>query len=77
MVYFDQTDSDLILYTLSENFDSKTELKKFSLAEIPYNLTDCAMTIMDNTIYFYTMPNDSTSKVLYRYDIMSKGGGFR
>lgn len=75
--YFDQTDSDLILYALSEDFGSKTELKNFSLDEIPYNLTDCAMTIMNNTIYFYTMPNDSTSKVLYRYDILSNGGGFR
>lgn len=69
--YFDQTDSDVILYALTEDFGSKTEIKRFSLDEISYNLTDCATEIMDNTIYFYTMQNDTESKMLYRYNILS------
>lgn len=73
--FFDQTDSDLILYVMTSDFSTKTEVKRFSLSEIPYNLNDCSMTIMNNRIFFYTMPNDTTSKVLYRYDIF--GGGFR
>ncbi len=68
--FFDQTDTELILYTMSEDFGNLSVVRTFTLSEIPYNLTDCGMTIMNNRIYFYTMPNDSTSIVLYRYDIV-------
>lgn len=71
--FFDQTETELILYIMSEDFTKKNEIKRFSLTEIPYNLNECSMTLMDNRIYFYTMPNDSVSKVLYRYDLISGG----
>ena len=69
--FFDQDEESLILYSMAEDFSSKGQVKRFSLEELPCNLTDCAMTIMDNTIYFYTMPNDTTSQVLYRYNILN------
>lgn len=74
--FFDQTDDELILYKMSEDFGSKTELKRFGETEMPCKLTDCAMVIMNNTIYFYSMPNETTSNVLYRYNITGSGGGF-
>lgn len=67
--FFDQTDSELILYVMSEEFTNKAVIKTFPINEIPYNLTDCGMTITNNRIYFYSMPNDRTSKVIYRYDV--------
>ncbi len=66
--YFDQTDDELILYSLSNNFGGKNVEKKFSLEEMPCNLTDASMVIMDNTLYFYTI-KDNTTTVLYRYTI--------
>ena len=68
--FFDQTDSEMILYVMSSDFTNKTELKTFSLDTIHYNLSDCSMTLMNNRIYFYTMPDNQTSEVLYRYDII-------
>ena len=68
--YFDQTDTEMILYAMDANFTSKRTVKTFSLSEIPCNLSDCGMTIMNNRIYFYTMPDSRTSTVLYRYDIV-------
>lgn len=68
--FFDQTEDSLILYTMDENFGNKTVVKTFSLSEIPYNLTNCGMTIMADRIYFYTIQDNTTSHVLYRYDII-------
>ena len=68
--FFDQTEDSLILYTMDENFGNKTAIKTFSLSEIPYNLTNCGMTIMADRIYFYTIQDNTTSHVLYRYDII-------
>ncbi len=68
--YFDQTDTEMILYAMDANFTSKRIVKTFSLSELPCSLSDCGMTIMNNRIYFYTMPDSRTSTVLYRYDIV-------
>jgi len=67
--FFDQTDEELILYNMASDFSKKIPVKTFSLDELNCNLNDCAMEIMDNTIYFYTITNYETSQVLYRYDI--------
>lgn len=67
--FFDQTDTELILYVLSADFSQKKAVQTFMLSEIPYNLKDCSMKIMDNRAYFYTMPNSTKSIVLYRFDI--------
>lgn len=75
--YFDQTDSELILYCLREDFTDRTELKRFSLDELPCNLNDCSVSLTNGRLYFYTMPDDHTSTMLYRYDIKRGGGGFR
>ena len=68
--FFDQTEDSLILYTMKKDFSGKSVVKTFSLDELPCSLTECGMVIMNNRIYFYTIPNNSTSTVLYRYDIV-------
>ena len=67
--FMDETDEYLILYTMDENFSSKTELRRFSKSEINYSLTECSMEIKDNCLYFFTIPDDSTCKVLKRYNV--------
>ena len=44
--------------------------KTFLLSEFPYDLTDCSMEIMDNRLYLYIMPDNRSSQVLYRYNIL-------
>lgn len=68
--FFDQTQDSLILYTMDQNYENKTVVKEFSLSEIPCSLTECGMTIMGDRIYFYTIQDNTTSRVLYRYDII-------
>lgn len=68
--FFDQTEQELILYELKGDFSGKKVVKKFSLSEFPCNLSECNMEIMDNRLYLYTMPDNQTSQVLYRYDIL-------
>ena len=68
--FFDQTQDSLILYTMDKNFENKTVVKEFSLSELPCSLTECGMTIMGDRIYFYTIQDNATSRVLYRYDII-------
>lgn len=67
--YFDQTDKELILYSLSENFSQKEIEKVFPREELPCNLSECSMTNVDNTLYFYTIKDNKYSQVLYRYNI--------
>lgn len=67
--FYDQTDTELTLYKMNSDFTGKTVIKTFSLDEISYNLTDCGMQIMNNRLYFYTMPDGQASYVLYRYDL--------
>ena len=67
--FMDETDEYLILYTMDENFSSKTELRRFSKSEINYSLTECSMEIKDNCLYFFTIPDDSICKVLKRYNV--------
>lgn len=68
--FFDQTDSELILYKMDADLTNKTEVKRFSLTQIPADIKTCGMEITNERIYFYTMPNETTSTVLYRYDII-------
>ncbi len=67
--FFDQNAESLILYEMSADFSTKTVVKTIPISEINCNLTSCAMTIMNNRIYFYTIPNNSTSTMLYRHDL--------
>ena len=67
--FMDETSEYLILYTMDEDFSNKEELRRFSKSEINYSLTDCSMEIKDNCLYFFTIPDDSTCKVLKRYNI--------
>lgn len=67
--YFDQVDSQLILYTMSADFSNKTPVKIFSSSEMRCNLDECGVSILNNRIYFYTMTDSSHCSVLYRYDI--------
>lgn len=67
--FFDQTDQELILYRMDSDFNNKQLVKSFSKEELPCNLESCSMIIMENRIYFYSMSNDTTSEMLYRYDV--------
>lgn len=68
--YFDQTDDELILYTLSNGSTEPQEVKKFDLTKMQCDLENCGMEIMDNRIYFYSMPDSTTANALYRYDLI-------
>ena len=68
--FFDQTDSEIILYVMAEDFTDKTVVKTFSRDVFPYDLEKCSTVIMNNRIYFFTMPNNQASQVIYRYDII-------
>ena len=67
--FFDETEDSLVLYTMKKDFSNKTVVNSISLAERPYSLSTCGTTIMNNRIYFYTIPDNSSSTVFYRYDI--------
>lgn len=67
--FFDQTDSQLVLYSMNQDFSNKTVVKSFTLSEMPCDMKKCSMTLMDNRLYFYTMPDNKTCNVLYRYDL--------
>lgn len=68
--YFDQTDTELILYSLSNDFTQKEEIKRFDLLRLSCDLENCGMEIMDNRIYFYSMPDSATANAIYRYDLI-------
>lgn len=68
--FFDQTDTELILYTMKEDFSKKRVVKTFDLSEFNCDLRECGTIIMGNKIYFYTITNNSDAKVLYRYNIV-------
>lgn len=68
--FFDQTSTELILYRMNADFSVKTVVKTFDLSTLNVNLTDCSMKLVNNRIYFYTMPNAYESTVLYRYDLV-------
>lgn len=65
--YFDQEDGALVLYRLSPDL-SHSEVVT-TLTQSGCDLSECGMVILDDRIYFYTMPDQWTSQVLYRYDI--------
>lgn len=67
--FFDQTEDELTLYRMNSDFSNKRLVKSFLREELPCDLEDCSMTIMENRIYFYSMTDDTTSKMLYRYDV--------
>lgn len=68
--YFDQVDSKLILYKMNSDFSVKTVEKEFESSEINCSLNNCSMEIVNNRLYFYEMIDNTTSNVLYRYDLL-------
>lgn len=67
--FFDQTDTEIILYKMSNDYSNKTAITKFSREEINYDLESCSTEMRNNRLYFYSIPDNSTSRVLYRYDL--------
>lgn len=67
--YMDQTETELELYRMDESMTTKTKIATVSLDEIPCNMDECDMEMVDNRIFFYTMPSWSESEVLYRYNL--------
>lgn len=67
--YMDQTETSLELYKMDSNFKNKKLIDKISREEIVSNEEECSMEIVDNRIFFYTMPEWSKSEVLYRCNL--------
>lgn len=67
--FFDQNNTELRLYRLDSDFTNKVLIKSFLRSEVNYNLTDCATSIIDNVIYFYSIPDADSSEMIYRYSI--------
>ncbi len=67
--FFDQTDTELILYSMDKDYKNKQKLKAFSLDELNYSLTNCGMEIADNCLYFYTIEDEKVCKVIKRYNL--------
>lgn len=68
--FFDQTKEELILYMMDADFGNLREIKRLDLEQYPCNLNECSVVLMENRLYFYSLPNTWESEVLYRYDII-------
>lgn len=67
--YMDQTETDLELYRMNASFTEKEKIDTISLEEVPCDMESCTMELVNNRIFFYTMPSWSDSEVLYRYNL--------
>lgn len=67
--YMDQTETDLELYRMDVSLAQKEKIDTISLEEIPCDMENCMMELVNNRIFFYTMPSWSDSEVLYRYNL--------
>lgn len=67
--YMDQTETELVLYRMDVLFAEKEKIDTISLEEIPCDMENCTMELVNNRIFFYTMPSWSDSEVLYRYNL--------
>ena len=67
--YMDQTETDLELYKMDSDFKNAKLIDKISRKLIVSDEEDCSMEIVDNRIFFYTMPEWSESEVLYRCNL--------
>lgn len=67
--YIDQNDEGLILCTVSGDFSQHAVLQKIDLGGRSVDLDECGTVIVDNQIFFYIMPDDNTTEVLYRYNV--------
>ena len=67
--YLDETQDKVILYSMDSNFRNLQEVTSYDRAQAPFSLSSCAMVLQDNTLYFYTMPDDNTCTIIDRYDL--------
>lgn len=67
--YMDQTETELVLYRMDVSFAEKEKIGTISLEEISCDMENCTMELVNNRIFFYTMPSWSDSEVLYRYNL--------
>lgn len=67
--YMDQTDTEFVLYKMDSSFRNKEKIESISREKINVDQETCGMELTDNRIFFYTMPEWSESKVLYRYNL--------
>ncbi len=68
--YIDEVENKLILYLLSGDFSKKEIITDIDVSKFNCSLETCGMEIMDNRIYFYSMPNNKTANAIYRYDLI-------
>jgi len=67
--FFDQTQTDMILYAMNEDFSNKRVLKTFPLEEVNFSLTECGTAMTDDCLYFYAIENEQTCTVIKRYSL--------
>jgi hypothetical protein len=68
--YMDQTTTEMILYTLSPDRSEQAVLMRAPLTDFPVDLSECGVTEVDGTFYFYTITgNNTVCDVLYQYNI--------
>lgn len=67
--YIDQNDEGLILCSVSGDFSQHSVLQSIDLGGRSVDLDKCGTSIVDNQIFFYIMPDDNTTEVLYRYNV--------
>lgn len=68
--FFDYKDGVLALYKCSENFENKEVVKIFHDEIIgQIDLEQCSVEFLENTLFFYIVPDDLQTKVLYRYSV--------
>lgn len=67
--YMDQTETDFELYKMNSEFGNVKLINKISRNKIVSVEEECSMEIVDNKIFFYTMPEWSKSQVLYRHNL--------
>ena len=67
--YFDQHAGNIYLYSVDANFQNQQLIKTFDSSKVPFNLDECGVVLLNNTIYFYAMPNNSTCTLIDRYTV--------
>lgn len=64
--YVDESDTELLIYKVRPDFSGREVIKRYALSEVSFDLSNCRIEILDNRLFFYTMPDATTSSVLYR-----------
>ena len=67
--YLDQTNEEIILYTVSSDLTDRREIHRLSRSEFPVDLSNCSVKLVDGKLYFFSIVDEKECQVLYRYNI--------